>query len=158
MKKPLGFTLVEMVVVILVIGVFSTFVYFSLQNTPLNLAAQAEQLANDIRYAQTLAMTTSVRYRWIKTTSNSYQIQNSSGTPIILAQGNTTVILNGNNTFGGFSNLPNNLVNFDGEGTPYVDTAIPGTPLSATATITISNGTSTSTISIAPTTGGVTIS
>lgn len=59
-----GFTLVELVIIIVLIGIMS--VYFITNDTSpseLSLPSQAEKMASDIRYAQTLAQTTSQRIR-----------------------------------------------------------------------------------------------
>jgi len=157
LKNQRGFTLLELVIILGILAIISVYVFSSLPNTTLSLSGQAQQLANDIRYTQSLAMTKGQRYRWVKKSSTTYQIQNNSGTPIILSQGNTTVTFGTGITFGTLTNLPNNLVNFDGRGTPYSDTASPGTALSSNATIPITAGGETHTITIAIETGGVTL-
>jgi prepilin-type N-terminal cleavage/methylation domain-containing protein len=156
--KHHGFTMIELIMVISIIGILSVFAFFALQNTSMNIGAQAQQIANDLRYAQSLAMAKGERYRWVKTSSNTYQIQNNAGTAITLNLGNTTVTLNGRIVFGTLTNLPNNLVNFDGFGAPYSDTATPGAALSSNATIPITSGSSTQTITITAETGGVSVS
>jgi MSHA pilin protein MshC len=59
-----GFTLVELVIIIVVLGIMST---YAIMNSPtpseLSLPSQSEKMASDIRYAQTLAHTTSQRIR-----------------------------------------------------------------------------------------------
>jgi len=153
-----GFTLLELLLVVSIIGLLSMAALFSSwQGTNINLAGQAEQLANDIRYAQSLAMTKGQRYRWVETSSTTYQIQNNSGTAIILAQGNTTVTLSSGITFGTLTNLPNSLINFDGTGTPYSNTTAPGAALSANAIIPMIAGNRTLTIVVAAGTGGVSV-
>ena len=91
LNKQYGFTLIEFVCVIAIIGILSILVAPSWSGTSLGMIGQAQELANDIRYAQNLAMTTGQRYRWVKTASNTYQIQNNFGTAIVLTQGRTTV-------------------------------------------------------------------
>lgn len=156
--KSNGFTLIELMAVLMIIGILSTVVFFNWSPTYMNLAAQEQQLANDIHFAQSLSMTTGQRYRWVKISSNTYQIMNSAGTPILLAMGSTTATLNGNITFGTLTNLPNNLVAFDGTGAPYSTTGSPGTALAATAVIPLTSGGDTETVSITPQTGQVTAS
>jgi prepilin-type N-terminal cleavage/methylation domain-containing protein len=157
LKKQQGFTLIELVMVIIIISILSVMVVFSWPGTTINLANQAQQVTNDIRYTQSLAMTKGQRYRWVKTASNAYQIQDNSGTPIKLSQGNTLVTFGAGITFGTFTNLPNNLINFDSKGTPYSDTTLPGTALSSSAVIAITAGSTTRTVTISPETGGVTL-
>lgn len=152
-----GFTLIELIIVIIILGVLSVGIYINWSGVPVNVSAQANQIANDIRYTQALSMSKGERYR-IVFSSASYQITNSSGTPITLPLGGTTETLTNGASFGAFTNLPNNLIVFNGEGTPYVTTALPGTPLASTATIPVVGGGSTKVISITPQTGRVTVS
>ncbi len=155
LSKQAGFTLFELIIVIILMAILSLGVYLKWPGSSINLAAEAQQIANDIRYAQSLAMTNGQRYRFVKTSANTYQIVNNAGTAIKLALGNTTMTLNSGISFGTLSNLPNSLIAFDGLGIPYTDTATPGTALSATATIALTASGDTVTISIAPETGRV---
>lgn len=155
LRKQNGFTLVELIIVIIVISIVSIFALFRWQGTTINLEAQAQQLAGDIRYTQALSMTKGERYRWVKISSATYQIQNAAGTAMTLAQGNTTVTLNTGITFGALTNLPNNLVAFNGSGTPYTDTGSPGTALATIATIPLTADGETKTIAISSGTGRV---
>lgn len=155
-QKQLGFTLLELVVTIILMSLLAVTIYFNWPNTTFNLSGQAEQIAADMRYAQTLSMTTGQRYRFNKTGTNTYQILNSTGSAISLF-GNTTITLNNGITFGTLTNLPNNLIAFDGKGIPYTDTSTPGTALATTAVITLSSSGQTTTISITPGTGRVTV-
>lgn len=153
-----GFTLLEFVIVIVMIGIMSVFALFQWQGSTITLEAQAQQLAEDLRYTQSLSMTKGQRYRWVKTSANSYQILNSAGTPITFARGNTTITFTGNIVFGTLTNLPSNLVAFDGKGAPYTDTGSPGTALASTATIPLTADSETKTVSISPETGRVIVS
>jgi MSHA pilin protein MshC len=151
-----GFTLVEMVVVILIIAVLSgSYALISYQPAPLELTAMAQQLASDIRYTQSLSMTKGVRYRLQSTTSTNYQIVNASGTAITMALGSNTITLGSGISIASATNLPDGLIAFDGWGTPYVDTA--NTLLTATAVITLIQDSQTQTVSITPGTGRVTV-
>jgi prepilin-type N-terminal cleavage/methylation domain-containing protein len=156
-NKANGFTLIEVVIVVLAIGILAVYPLIKWPGTVINLAAEAERLASDIRYAQSLAMTKGDRYQFVRTSSNTYQIRSAAGTPVILGQGSSTVTLNTGITFGTFVNLPNNLIAFDGTGAPYTDNISPGTALSATASIPITASGNTKTIVITPETGNITI-
>jgi len=156
MIKQGGFTLIELTIVIIILSVLAATAFFSWPATTLNLDGQANQIAADIQYAQTLSMTSGQRYRFVKLSSTTYQILNASGSTVSL-YGRSTVTLNGNITFGTLTNLPNNLVAFDGEGSPYTDTGSPGTALASTATINLSASGQTTTVSITPQTGRVTV-
>lgn len=156
MKNEKGFTLVELVMVILLLGILSAGTYFIWPRDNINLGAEAANLASHIRYAQILSMTKGQRYRFVKTSSTTYQIANSAGTAIQLPSGQTTVTLQAGIAFGTLTQLPNDLIAFDGKGIPYIDTGSPGTALASTATIPLTaSGSTTLTIQIDPETGRV---
>jgi prepilin-type N-terminal cleavage/methylation domain-containing protein len=157
MNKVNGFTLTEIVIVILVVGILAIYPLIKWPGTVINLDAEAERLASDIRYAQSLSMSKGSRYEFIKTSSNTYQITTTTGTPVILGKGITTVTLNSGITFGTFVNVPNNLIAFDGLGIPYTDNASTPTALASTASIPITNGSNTKTLTISPDTGSISI-
>ena len=154
-NRQKGFTIIELVIVIMIVGILSVSLVFNNSQKALKTASQSEILASNVRYAQTLSMTKGSRYYLEKTSATSYQVKSAAGTPVTLPAGGTTTTLSGGSTFSAFSNFPNNLVAFDGKGTPYTDTGSPGTPLSTTASISITDGSSTSTVYISPQTGWV---
>ncbi len=144
--------------VMIVMAILAIVPFFNWPAASISLDGQAQQLANDIRYTQSLAMTQAERYRIVITTgTSSYQILNSTGTAIRFASGNTSVTLSTGISFGTLTNLPSNLIAFDGEGTPYTNTSIPGTALSANATIPLQSSGSTKTVVITPLTGKVNV-
>lgn len=148
-----GFTLIEIVIVIAIIFVLAVVAMPKWSIGAFNLGGQVSQLMSDLRFAQNLAMTKGARYYWIKTSGNTYQIRDSAGNPVQLAFGNTTVTLSSGITFGSLVNLPNALINFDGQGVPYTNLSSPGTKLSATAQIPLTVNSTTLTVSVSPTTG-----
>lgn len=153
-----GFTLLEFVMVLMIVSIISVQVYLSWPGYNINLGARALQLQSDIRYTQALSMNTDQRYYLsINTGANSYQILNASGTAIVLQGGGTTALLGTGIRFGTLTNLPNNLIQFNGSGIPYTTTSSPGTQLASTATIPLTTGSLTETISITPLTGMVSI-
>ena len=150
-----GFTLIELVCILVLLGVLATGIYIQWPGAVISLGAQAHQLANDVRYTQALSMTKGQRYQLTITSSTAYQILNSSGTAIVNTMGATTTALKSGVTFGTLSNLPNSLIVFNGQGIPYIDTSSPGTTLSTTASIPLVGGGVTKTIIISPQTGRV---
>lgn len=148
-----GFTVLELVLVILIIGVIAVTTVPNWTATQQGIEYEARRLLGDLRYTQAMSMTTGQRYRLVITSSNSYQILNPSGSPVMLPTGGTSLILSNNITFGSLTNLPNSLVAYDSNGIPYVDTASPGTALSSTAVIPLVSGSATRNVSITPDTG-----
>src|SRR6267378_6842839 len=57
-----GFTLRELMIVMVIVGIISAIALTRTGNDPVMVSTQAEQLAGDIRYVQTLAMTKGQRY------------------------------------------------------------------------------------------------
>lgn len=146
-----GVTLIELMLVILVIGILSVVAGPTFRATQANVSQEAYRVLNDVRYAQALSMTTGFRYRWVRSSSSTYQILSESGVPVVLPTGGTTLTLS--NGVSLTTNLPNNVLVFDSSGAPYINTSIPGTALSSTGTITLSGASQTKTIQITPQTG-----
>jgi prepilin-type N-terminal cleavage/methylation domain-containing protein len=159
-----GFTLVELIVVMVVLGILAVVLVPRSNNPAIILSTQAEQFAADIRYVQSLAMTegwsgvapTARRYR-VNLTATSYRFYDAGGVPVAHPSGTTGAI-----SFAGGvsisplppSNLPNNLVAFDGLGRPYTDAGAV-TLLASTATISLVSSGTTRAVQIFPGTGMV---
>jgi prepilin-type N-terminal cleavage/methylation domain-containing protein len=154
-NKHAGFSLIELIMVLIILSVVMINVYVNWPGATLNVRGQADRLADDIRYTQTLSMSQGQRFRLVKTSSTTYQITNSAGTAIIMPSGGTSVTLGTGISFGALTNLPNSLIAFDGKGAPYTDTGSPGTALASTASILLNSGSESNTISISPETGRV---
>lgn len=148
-----GFTVLELVLVILIVGIIAVTVTPTNTQVPMRLAYEARRVLNDIRYTQALSMASGQRYRWVRTSSTAYQITNEAGVALILPSGSSTMTLSNGVSFGTLANLPNDLVAFDSRGTPYTTSSLPGTALGSTASIPVTNGSQTFTVSITPTTG-----
>ncbi|MCR4303774.1 MAG: type II secretion system GspH family protein [Gallionella sp.] len=151
-----GFTLVELAVIILLVGILAFTAIPRFAGPSLRVDAQAEQLASDIRYTQTLAMTRGDRFR-INLTATGYQITSSTGATTVVHPGTgstNAVALNGVTLSGWNPPLTNDYVAFDGRGVPY-SLYTSSTGLAANATITLSGGGSQRNLVISPETGRV---
>ena len=151
-----GFTLAELVAIILLVGILAFTAIPRFAGPSLRVDAQAEQLASDIRYTQTLAMTRGDRFR-INLSATGYQITSSTGANTVVHPGTgstNAVALNGVTLSGWNPPLTNNYVAFDGRGAPYA-LVTSSTGLVANATITLSGGGSQRDLVISPETGRV---
>lgn len=149
-KNQRGFTLIELITVIIIASLLAVSAISRWSATPFNLSAQAQQMLGDIRYVQTLSMTHGQRYR-INFAADRYWFSNLDGTILIPhPASNSTNIMMANGVSLGFSN---SLLVFDGNGTPYSDATLPGTALAANATVTLSSGADSRTVQISPETG-----
>lgn len=153
-----GFTLMELAVIILLLGILAfTAVPRFLDQGAVDVSVMAEQLANDIRYTQSLAMASGQRNR-INLTATAYQITTSSGGLLThpVTGGTGPIALNGVTLSGWSPPLTNNYVAFDGRGVPY-SLVTSSTGLASNASITLSGGGHTRNIVISPETGRVAV-
>ncbi len=155
-----GFTFVELVVALLVVAVIAALAVSKINRDPIVLSTQAEQLAGDIRYVQSLAMTRVVavaaqaRYR-INFTASTYTFTNAAGTavPHPLTGSTAAISLSPNVTMAMTANLPSSLAGFDEKGTPYTDAAVSTTLTPNKAVITLTLNGLNRTVEIYPETG-----
>jgi prepilin-type N-terminal cleavage/methylation domain-containing protein len=150
-----AFTLVELVVVLLILGILAAVVVPRSANVPLILASQADQVIGDIRYVQSLAMTQGQRYQVAFTPASPviYQFMLTGGAVVQHpVAGNSPVSLDPQVSLS--MSPASNVISFDGTGAPYID-ALASSPLAGTARITLSAGGATRDITIQPQTGSV---
>lgn len=152
-----GATLLELVLVLLIAGILFVVLEVDLPSYTMDLRAQAEQLAGDIRYVQSLSMHRGERYR-IHFNATGYAMTDLSGTTIIPhpSTHEDEMDLKSQITLS-TEHLPNELVVFDGRGTPYITTDLPGTTLGIPAVVTLTRDTETQLITISPATGAVVV-
>ena len=164
--KPInrGFTLVELVMVLLLVAILAFVVTPRSSENTIELSSQAEQVATDIRYAQSLSMTrgaalgTQGRY-CIFFTATGYQYRNngnSYATPCTVpvnhpATGSSTAIVLAG-TAVSTANLTGNYLEFDTKGQPASFAAA-----ASNATITLSATGGPRTVVVSPVTGKATV-
>ena len=144
-----GITLVELVVVLLLAAILAFAVSPRFSENTLELSSQAEQVATDIRYAQTLSITRGAalgsqgRY-CIFFTATGYQYRNNANsyaTPCTVAVAHpatgssTAIVLAG--TAVSTANLTGNYLEFDTKGQP---TSLAAPASDATITLTATGG------------------
>ncbi len=151
-RKVNGFTLIELVLVILIAAILSTYAIISFPSGSINISAQADQVMADIRHVQSLSINRGQRYR-INFNNDRYWISSADGTTLYThpADGSTTIFLDTGITL---SSTHGFLV-FDGQGTPYTNTLTPGTALATNAVITLSTSGEIRTVRISSETGRV---
>ncbi|MBU0743803.1 MAG: type II secretion system GspH family protein [Gammaproteobacteria bacterium] len=151
--KNRGFTFIEVLIVIIIASVLAITAFFKWSGSSININSQVELLANDIRYAQNLAMAQHQKFRLAITSSNTYQIQDESDNPVPIATRGTTVTLGPGITFGSTSTITSKII-FDAKGVPYDDN--PVIPLTSNAIMRLTGNGETIAVTIYPETGRVT--
>src|SRR5258706_2012544 len=143
-----GFTLVELVVVLVLAGILAVGMLARFSQGVVEVSSQAEQVAADVRYAQTLSMTHGQRY-CISFTGTGYQFRTTNCTVAVNhpATGSTAAIVLSGTTVG-TNNLNASAIEFDTKGRPQSFTA----PLS-NATITLTSSGQIRSVIVSPETG-----
>lgn len=146
--KMQGFTLVEMVLVLILTAILAVALLARWPDTTvINLGAQVQQLAGDIRYTQMLSMTSGRRH-FINLTATGYTIQNSSGLVKHPGTGQDAAFI-----FTGSTLTPVTSYQFGGRGIPYAGGSTTPMPTNATITLTDSLTSTTRTVVITARTG-----
>ncbi len=152
-----GFTLVELTVTLVVVAILAVALLPRSPERQINLSAQADQLASDIRYTQSLAMTHGQRFRinFNVNPTNTYQIDNLTGVPPVIHphtgnSGSIPIPIIGTGITLTGATFP--FIVFDGRGTPYDNI---GTLLAADAVVTLTADGQTTRVLISPQTGRV---
>lgn len=156
MRKS-GFTLIELIIVLIVLATLSLIVIFAWPNTTRwYVTLQTQQLANDLRYMQNYAATRHTALR-INLSSSQYSFTELDGTTAIKnpATNANVVILSTGITLS-MTNLPNSYVVFDSNGIPYTNVSLAAnTALAASASIILTKTGVTGTTAISPQSGAI---
>jgi prepilin-type N-terminal cleavage/methylation domain-containing protein len=156
LKRQKGFTLLELVITLVVIGIVGISVSVLWPGTKANVYDQTQQLVTDLRYVRSLAMAKEEKYR-VNFSSSQYtftELDGTTATPHPAASGSNVITLPSGMTLT-TTNLPNGYIVFNKDGEPLTDTGDPGTALASSAVITISGGGTSDQATITPVTGAV---
>ena len=150
--KYRGFTLVELVIVLVLAAILAASVLPRFTQGIVELSSQAEQVAADVRYAQMLSMTRGQHY-CISFTGTGYQLRNTNCTVAVThpATGSTAAIVLSATTVT-TSNLTGNALEFDTKGRPQTLTVATNN-----GTITLTSSGQTRSVVVSPETGKATV-
>lgn len=155
-----GFTLIELTGVLILISILAVSLWpRAPSRDSLTLNARADQLASDIRYVQTLSMTTGSR-ACLSLTSSAYSLtatdinDNCTATPVPQPAGLPQPIpLCTGTACVTWTGLSSNNVQFDWLGQPY--SGSPPALLGSNGVVTLNGDSGAITVTISPTTGRV---
>lgn len=149
-----GFSLIELIVVIVLAGILSVAIFSRAPSKgALTINGEAEQLAADLRYAQTLVQTQGQRI-CVSFTAAGYRMTTAASgcaTDVQTAAGFTGQVALDDITL--TNNLPSSRLVFGDKGVPYTDTV--GTALASDAQLTLTGEGGTIVVRVSPVTGRV---
>lgn len=129
-----GFSTLELVTVLLLVSVLSVFAVFKVPTDNFSLAAESDQLSEHMRYAQFLAIATDTRVK-IEFSFSGYTLSDTVGNPIAFPESNSNIV---QLRPGHSLTSSHSVIVYDTFGRPFIDQTIPGTPLSGSATFSLS--------------------
>ncbi len=154
-KLARGFSLTELIVVMLVVGIVGIYISIAWSGGSMNLSSQATSLASDLRYAQNLAMTKSQRFSLIIIGNNTYQMRNAANVPINKPGTNgATVTLAAGVVFGTPTGITKQII-FDSDGIPHND-SVANPTITTQVKIPLVAGTQVLNVTVDPITGRIT--
>lgn len=154
MKKSRGYSIVELLIILIVISILVVFSLRYIGNKPV-VQAQSKELAAAIRYVQHRAISNSTAY-YISINPNGYAAYDSMGNPLVLpsAHGSNVVTLPLDMSLSYDAGVVSNgYILFNRDGKPFVSTALD--ELQEVASIGLSVGNLVNTIAVEPETGVV---
>lgn len=152
--RSAGFTLIELITVLVIIGILSSVVFSRGTSLNSDLQARMSEVRSQLRYLQLMAMKTSTTYLVLKCNGSSdywaYNSANSAKFLVLPGETSSTISLASKNmTMNAFA------ISFDRYGIPYSYDGSAHTKLAANATITITAGGQSGTLTVTPETGFV---
>jgi MSHA pilin protein MshC len=147
-KNNHGFTWIELIVVMVILGIISAFVAGSLMSSDTELAARTEVIKTHLRYAQSRSMNSNTIW-YIQLSSNSYSLyKKGDAVPKLLPGGDSPTI-----TLPGGMSISSGTVSFDEWGKPFTDIADPPTAQGTDRTLTVSDSSGSRDIIVTKNTG-----
>jgi len=138
-----GFTMIEAIVVLVILGIFAAVVAVRMSGTgAYDLASQVEVVKGHLRYAQTRAMNSNLVVWGIYFTdpTHYYLFQGAGSTTPVLLPGEDSVTIDLTVKKSGLTITPVRIT-FNEFGSPCAATGTPPAPLAADATVTTNGGT-----------------
>jgi len=134
-----GFTLIEVVATLALLGIIAVGVVSRLPSSNLNLVTEADRMGSHLRYAQIRAQADTYQWRLVFADTTTYQI----GPVVLPGEGFTPGIVPGTGALqgtlsGGVTAAAGTVIHFDSWGRPSSDA---GVPLESDQTITLTDGT-----------------